>query len=117
MPAVPRSVTQPLLDDFSPSVYGRPMDLPVMPPVQPMLAKSVKGVPDPTRFDGGLLFEPQDARSLAEQLLLLARDREQAAELGRRGAEGVRRHYTSARMAERSLEVFTSVIELRATLA
>ena len=66
---------------------------------------------------GGLLFEPQDARSLAEQLLLLARDREQAAELGRRGAEGVRRHYTSARMAERSLEVFASVIELRATLA
>ncbi|MEP7091225.1 MAG: ATP-dependent DNA ligase, partial [Nocardioidaceae bacterium] len=34
------------------------MDLPVMPPVQPMLAKSVKGIPDPTRH-GGLLFEPK----------------------------------------------------------
>lgn len=35
------------------------MDLPVMPPVQPMLAKSVKGVPDPAKFDGGLSFEPK----------------------------------------------------------
>jgi ATP-dependent DNA ligase len=35
------------------------MDLPVMPPVQPMLAKSVKGIPDPAGFDGGLSFEPK----------------------------------------------------------
>jgi ATP-dependent DNA ligase len=35
------------------------MDLPVMPPVQPMLAKAVKGIPDPARFDGGLSFEPK----------------------------------------------------------
>jgi ATP-dependent DNA ligase len=35
------------------------MDLPVMPPVQPMLAKSVKTIPDPAKFDGGLSFEPK----------------------------------------------------------
>jgi ATP-dependent DNA ligase len=35
------------------------MDLPVMPPVHPMLAKSVKGMPDPAKFDGGLSFEPK----------------------------------------------------------
>ncbi|MFL6108203.1 MAG: ATP-dependent DNA ligase [Marmoricola sp.] len=35
------------------------MDLPVMPPVRPMLAKSVKGIPDPAKFEGGLLFEPK----------------------------------------------------------
>ena len=29
-----------------------------MPPVQPMLAKSVKGIPDPAKFDG-LIFEPK----------------------------------------------------------
>ncbi|GHJ61164.1 ATP-dependent DNA ligase [Nocardioides sp. OK12] len=34
------------------------MDLPVMPPVRPMLAKSVKGVPDPAKH-GGLSFEPK----------------------------------------------------------
>lgn len=32
--------------------------LPVMPPGQPMLAKSVSGVPDPARR-GGLRFEPK----------------------------------------------------------
>ncbi len=30
-----------------------------MPPVRPMLAKSVKGVPDPAKFEGGLSFEPK----------------------------------------------------------
>ncbi len=42
------------------------VDLPVMPPVQPMLAKAVKGVPDPAKFDPdgeyggrGLSFEPR----------------------------------------------------------
>ncbi|QYJ04005.1 ATP-dependent DNA ligase [Nocardioides panacisoli] len=34
------------------------MDLPVMPPVKPMLAKAVKGVPDPAKYDG-LSFEPK----------------------------------------------------------
>ncbi len=34
------------------------MRLPVMPPVQPMLAKSVKGIPDPAKL-GGLVFEPK----------------------------------------------------------
>jgi ATP-dependent DNA ligase len=35
------------------------MDLPVMPPVQPMLAKAVKGIPDSAKFDAGLSFEPK----------------------------------------------------------
>jgi ATP-dependent DNA ligase len=35
------------------------MRLPVMPPVQPMLAKSVKSIPDPGRYDDGLCFEPK----------------------------------------------------------
>ncbi len=30
-----------------------------MPPVQPMLAKSVKGIPDPATVEGGLSFEPK----------------------------------------------------------
>jgi ATP-dependent DNA ligase len=34
------------------------VDLPVMPPVQPMLAKSVAGIPDPAKH-GGLSFEPK----------------------------------------------------------
>ena len=30
-----------------------------MPPVQPMLAKSVKTIPDPAKFEGGMSFEPK----------------------------------------------------------
>jgi ATP-dependent DNA ligase len=30
-----------------------------MPPVQPMLAKSVKAIPDPAKYDAGLCFEPK----------------------------------------------------------
>ncbi len=35
------------------------MDLPVMPPVRPMLAKSVKGVPAQDSIEGGLSYEPK----------------------------------------------------------
>jgi hypothetical protein len=35
------------------------VDLPVMPPVLPMLAKSVKGIPDPAKHGSGLVFEPK----------------------------------------------------------
>jgi glycosyltransferase involved in cell wall biosynthesis len=57
---------------------------------------------------GGLLFAPDDERALAAELLALARDPERAAELGRRGAAGVRAHYSAARMAERALEVYAA---------
>ena len=35
------------------------MGLPVMPPVQPMLAKSVKGGTPADSVDGGLSYEPK----------------------------------------------------------
>ncbi|MBA3309513.1 MAG: ATP-dependent DNA ligase [Nocardioidaceae bacterium] len=35
------------------------MDLPVMPPLSPMLAKVAKTVPSPEAFEGGLLYEPK----------------------------------------------------------
>ena len=35
------------------------MDLPVMPPVKPMLAKPSPGIPDPAKHEGGLSFEPK----------------------------------------------------------
>ena len=35
------------------------MDLPVRPPLAPMLAKSVTGLPVPERFPAGLLYEPK----------------------------------------------------------
>lgn len=63
------------------------------------------------RTDGGELFEPGDAASLAERLHALTTDLQGTRALGRRGAEGVRRHHSIARMADRALEVYGAVME------
>jgi len=58
------------------------------------------------RTGGGVLFEPDDAGSLAQAIHALCKDRGQLAELGRRGAAGVRAHYGVAQMAARALDVY-----------
>jgi glycosyltransferase involved in cell wall biosynthesis len=58
---------------------------------------------------GGLLVEPDDPASLADAILTLWRDRALAAELGRRGAQGVRQHYSASHMAACALEAYGSV--------
>jgi glycosyltransferase involved in cell wall biosynthesis len=61
------------------------------------------------RTGGGVLFAPNDATSLADALLSLHRDPARAAELGRSGASGVRRHYSAGGMAERALSLYESL--------
>jgi Glycosyltransferase len=58
---------------------------------------------------GGLLIEPDNMESLADGIFSLWKDRELAAELGRRGAAGVREHYSVANMAHQALVVFNSL--------
>jgi len=58
------------------------------------------------RTGGGVLFEPDDAGSLAQAIHALWKDRGRLAELGRRGAAGVRAHYGVAQMAARALDVY-----------
>jgi glycosyltransferase involved in cell wall biosynthesis len=58
------------------------------------------------RTGGGLLVAPDDPGALAEGLYTLWADRSLGDELGRRGAEGVARHYTTASAARRLLEVY-----------
>jgi glycosyltransferase involved in cell wall biosynthesis len=58
---------------------------------------------------GGILVDPDSVDSLAEGIFSLWRDQEHADELGRRGAQGVREHYSAARMAQRTLEVYGRV--------
>src|SRR5262249_47541809 len=58
------------------------------------------------RTGGGVLVEPDDAASLARAIHALSKDREQLTELGRRGAAGVREHYSVSQMAARALEVY-----------
>ncbi|HEY0082888.1 MAG TPA: glycosyltransferase family 4 protein [Pyrinomonadaceae bacterium] len=61
------------------------------------------------RTGGGLLVAPEDADALAAGIYDLWQSPARAAELGRAGASGVRRHYSVARMAERALEVYQEV--------
>ncbi len=61
------------------------------------------------RTGGGLLFEPDNTESLAQSLAALWRDSQLAAELGRNGFNGVRQHYSAAKMAARALQVYQRV--------
>jgi glycosyltransferase involved in cell wall biosynthesis len=61
------------------------------------------------RTGGGLLVEDTEV-AIAEGLLALWRVPDRAAELGRRGAAGLRAHYTAEAMARRALDVYAGVI-------
>src|SRR5262249_16613719 len=56
------------------------------------------------RAGGGILVEPDDAEALAKAIHGLWKDREQLAEIGRRGVAGVREHYSAAQMTARAVE-------------
>jgi glycosyltransferase involved in cell wall biosynthesis len=59
---------------------------------------------------GGLLVEPDDPESLAQGILRIYSDPALAEKLGASGAQKVREHYSVARMADRALEVYESVL-------
>jgi len=61
------------------------------------------------RTQGGLLVAPDDPEALAAGIYELWKNPARRAELGERGARGVREHYSVARMAERALEVYGQV--------
>ena len=59
---------------------------------------------------GGILVEPDSPDSLAEGLLGLWRNPEKRMELGSRGCQQVRNHYSAVRMAEAVLEIYQSLL-------
>ena len=61
---------------------------------------------------GGELVEPDDAQSLAEGILRIQRDPALAERLGQNGFEKMREHYSVARMADRALEAYQSVLRV-----
>jgi glycosyltransferase involved in cell wall biosynthesis len=62
---------------------------------------------------GGLLVEPDSTAALADGILALWKDAALVEEMGRRGAAGVREHYSVARMAARALDVYSGVTAAR----
>ncbi|HYO83392.1 MAG TPA: glycosyltransferase family 4 protein [Bryobacteraceae bacterium] len=59
---------------------------------------------------GGILTEPGCAVDLALKLDALARDRGHVRQLGANGADGVRQHFRLQTMAERTVDVYRSVL-------
>jgi glycosyltransferase involved in cell wall biosynthesis len=74
-----------------------------VPVVQPRRGAFVEVI---ERTGGGLLVDADDPDALAEGLHRLWRQPELRNELGRRGVDGVRRHYSIQRSAERLLEAY-----------
>ena len=56
-----------------------------------------------------MLFEPNDATSLAEAIYWLWKNPEEANDFAKRGAAVVREHYSVSRMASRALEVYANL--------
>ena len=61
------------------------------------------------RTGGGILVEADNPAALADAILELWRDPEQARRLGEAGARGVRDHYTVGRMAEAAERVYSEL--------
>jgi glycosyltransferase involved in cell wall biosynthesis len=66
------------------------------------------------RTGGGILVEPDNTEALAQGILSLWRSEAMLKDLSRQAAEGVRRHYSVERMAERALEVYGNIATARA---
>jgi glycosyltransferase involved in cell wall biosynthesis len=102
------------LDVFSiPCTYDEPKGLPVLeamaagvPVAQPERGAFTEIVEKTT---GGVLARPGDPASLADAIYRLRTTPGLAAELGRRGAQGVREHYSVSRMAARAAEVYSLI--------
>ena len=62
------------------------------------------------RTGGGVLARSDSGADVADAIYDLWKDPARAAELGRRGAEGVRRHYSVTHMAETVLDIYREVI-------
>jgi glycosyltransferase involved in cell wall biosynthesis len=60
--------------------------------------------------DAGLIFPEDDVEVLRDRLVRLMRDRELRAELASRGRERVLNHYTQARIAAQTVEVYRDVV-------
>jgi len=98
-----------------PSIYAEPKGLFVLEAMAvevPVVLPRCGAFPEIlAKTGGGILVEPENVDSLAEGILSLWRDQARADELGRRGAQGVREHYSAARMARRAAEVYGKVGE------
>ncbi len=103
------------LDVFStPSIYHEPKGLSVLEAMAsgvPVVLPSHGAFPEMIRkTGGGLLCDPQSATSLADAIHSIYRDPAMGRQMGEAGAAGVRRHYSVARSAANTVEVFQKCV-------
>ncbi|GBC76761.1 Alpha-D-kanosaminyltransferase [bacterium HR08] len=95
------------------SLYeGMPFSvLEAMAAARPVVATRVDGVPEVV-VDGetGLLVSPRAPEQLAEAIALLLAHPERAREMGRRGRERVRRHFSRERMVEAIANLYRAMV-------
>jgi glycosyltransferase involved in cell wall biosynthesis len=106
------------LDVFSvPVMFDDPKGLPVLEAMAcgvPVVQPTRGGFPEiQANTSGGILFEPGEARSLADGIRSVLLDEELAGTLKRNGVEGVHRHYSVERMADRTMSLYDSLIHRR----
>ena len=96
-----------------PAAYDDPKGLPLLeamargaPVVAPRRGAYTEFV---ERTGGGVLVAPDDVDAIASALADLAADPARRTELGRRGAAGVREHYTAEAMAARAADAYRKV--------
>jgi glycosyltransferase involved in cell wall biosynthesis len=82
-----------------------------VPVVQPLRGAFIEIL---RKTGGGILVEPDDVAGLGQGILSLWKDPALAEELGKRGAQGVREHYSASRMGARALEVYAGIAAARA---
>lgn len=99
-----------------PCPYPEPKGLPVLeamangvPVVQPRSGAFPEVL---EKTGGGILVQPGSSAAFAEGIFRLWRDQALREELGAKGAQGVQRHYSVARMAFRAVEVYQDVLNL-----
>jgi glycosyltransferase involved in cell wall biosynthesis len=105
----------PQLDVFStPTIYREPKGLSVLEAMAsgvPVVLPRHGAFPEIIRkTGGGLLCDPEDARSLADAIHSIYRDPEMGRQMGQAGAAGVRQHYSVAQSAAHTLEVFQKCV-------
>jgi glycosyltransferase involved in cell wall biosynthesis len=100
-----------------PTTYAEPKGLPVIeslassvPVVQPRWGSFPEII---ERAGGGLMCKPNDPADLADAIYSLWKNPEQAKDLARQGAAGVRANYSVSSMAERALDVYGGMINTR----
>ena len=97
-----------------PSTYREPKGLYLLEAMAcsvPVVAPNHGAFPEMlAKTSGGLLVRPDDPSSFADGLAAIHSRPEQAREMGRNGAAGVKQHYSVAKMADRVLEIYREVM-------